>query len=116
MSPTNVPNNEQPPTYAKHEANVDLMTPEDRLRSLQEFAETKKYTRPGEAGTLMSGNDPRSLAFGGRAPESQYTGSLAPPSYGSNTEEPKKRRESLVQRLFKRRPSAKPEGASETTK
>ncbi|TKA78382.1 hypothetical protein B0A55_04722 [Friedmanniomyces simplex] len=64
---------------------VEDMTPEERLRSLQEYAEGKKYVRPGEDGTLPRGPGAmQALVFGGpmrRAPE--YNTPLPPPSYGT---------------------------------
>jgi len=66
------------------------MTPEQRLRSLEEYAEQKKYVRPGEDGTLPRGPwAMQSLVFGGSMPAgSAYTTPLPPPSYETATGQP----------------------------
>lgn len=47
---------------------VDEMTPQERLASLQQFAEEKKYARPGQDGTLPGGiAGMQSMVFGGPA-------------------------------------------------
>lgn len=86
---------------------VEDMTPEERLRSLRDFAEEKKYVRPGEDGTLPSGQTGMSaLAFGGplRQQGAEYTVPLAPPSYESAVGEAapvnERRQPSLVKRLL----------------
>lgn len=95
---------------------IEEMTPEERLQSLQEFAEEKKYVRPGEDGTLPSGQAGiAALAFGGpmRQQQSVYTTPLAPPSYSSaiGEQEPaeKQRKSSLVGRLFGKKDNKKGE-------
>jgi hypothetical protein len=63
---------------------VEEMTAEERLRSLQEYAEEKKYVRPGEAGTIPTGPGAvQSLVFGGpmRSAQPGYDMPLPPPSY-----------------------------------
>ncbi|EMD00227.1 hypothetical protein BAUCODRAFT_369939 [Baudoinia panamericana UAMH 10762] len=72
-----------PPSYRKH-STLEEMTPEERLRSLQEYAEGKKYVTPGEDGTMNVGmNGMRALAFGGAMYQSNtYDTPLPPPSYG----------------------------------
>ena len=72
------------------------MTPEERLKSLQEWAEEQKYVRLGEGGTLPFGacGSLRAMAVSGIPKQPQaYTGpvryvppshnsiSIAPPSY-----------------------------------
>lgn len=90
---------------------VEDMTPEERLQSLREFAEEKKYVRLGEDGTLPSGQRGMlALAFGGRMAQDEYKAPLAPPSYASVTGEGSagngngdgngKRRQSFVKRLL----------------
>jgi len=77
---------------------------------LQEFAEGKRYVRPGEDGTLPSGQaGMASLAFGGpmRQQKTEYTTPLAPPSYSAAMGEEsapriKQRKPSLVDRLLRR--------------
>jgi hypothetical protein len=68
--------------------SVNEMTPEECLRSLQEFAEEQRYVQPGEQGTLPSNRiaGMTALAFGGPLPGSGYEGHLAPPSYATATE------------------------------
>ncbi|KAK0936756.1 hypothetical protein LTR29_011709 [Friedmanniomyces endolithicus] len=71
---------------------IEDMTPEERIRSLQEFGEEKKYVRPGEDGTLPQGPGAiQALVFGGPmrgAPE--YSTPLPPPSYETVTGEGKR--------------------------
>ncbi|KAK0345138.1 hypothetical protein LTR02_004126 [Friedmanniomyces endolithicus] len=71
---------------------IEDMTPEERLSSLQEFGEAKKYVRPGEDGTLPQGPGAmQALVFGGPirgAPE--YSTPLPPPSYETVTGEAKR--------------------------
>jgi len=63
---------------------LDLMTPSERLASLEAWAEEQKYIHPGEAGTLGSlRNITRPQAYSGpvRYVLSQYEAPIAPPSY-----------------------------------
>lgn len=86
------------------------MTPEERLQSLQDFAEEKKYVHRGEAGTLPGGvGGMNALVFGGpmRTVQPQYDTPLAPPSYriatGEEAETTSKKRGSLKKWLAKHR-------------
>jgi len=86
---------------------IENMTPEERLQSLRDFVEQKKYVQPGEDGTLPSGQaGMAALAFGGpmRQQGGEYTAPLAPPSYSSAVGEQvpaeKERRPSLIARLL----------------
>jgi len=66
---------------------IEDMTPEERLQSLQEFAEEKRYVRPGEDGTISRGPlAMQSLVFGGPIPLGPaYSTPLPPPSYETVT-------------------------------
>ncbi|KAK5159421.1 hypothetical protein LTS14_002563 [Recurvomyces mirabilis] len=66
---------------------VEDMTPEERLQSLQDFAEEKKYVRPGEDGTIPTGPlAMQSLVFGGPMPSGPaYSTPFPPPSYETVT-------------------------------
>jgi hypothetical protein len=64
---------------------VSDMTPEERLASLQQWAEEQKYVKPGECGTLSTyglGNV-QQLAYEGpvKFVPHQYAAPIAPPSY-----------------------------------
>lgn len=93
------------PTSQINRKRVSEMTSEERLASLQQWAEEQKYVRPGEGGTLPTG--PRSisaLAFGGPmssySEQPQYTAPIGPPSYELATrKEPEKQKRGL-KRLF----------------
>lgn len=78
---------------------VEHMTPEERLQSLQEWAEEQKYVRLGEGGTMpfghgslrnMTGSIPQPEAYTGPVryvpPSSRhYSTAIAPPSYETAT-------------------------------
>lgn len=75
---------------------LEDMTPEERLQSLEDYAEEKKYVQPGQDGTLpwgigamnaMVSGGPLTLRTGGQP---QYDAPLAPPSYESATGEASK--------------------------
>ncbi|KAK0289067.1 hypothetical protein LTR35_000442 [Friedmanniomyces endolithicus] len=68
---------------------VEEMTPEERIRSLKEFGEAKKYVRPGEDGTLPQGPGAmQALVFGGPMRDGpEYSTPLPPPSYETATGE-----------------------------
>ena len=64
------------------------MTPEERLQSLQEWAEGQKYVRPGEGGTLGFGvRNMQAMVYGGPVHyvHHQYDAPIAPPSYETAT-------------------------------
>lgn len=55
----------QNPTTSTHKTPSE-MTPEERIASMREFAESKKYVYPGQDGTIAGGvNGTGALAFGG---------------------------------------------------
>lgn len=102
---------------------VHEMTPEERLESLKEWAEEKKYVRPGEGGTfaLSGAGGLRSMANGGPMPHArsqsqaadqyggQYDAPVGPPSYrvATNEEQGEVKRKSVVKRWFEKRKEKK---------
>ena len=66
---------------------LEDMTPEERLQSLEEWAEEQKYVRSGEGGTVDFGALrtflPSSSSYAGpvRHVEPQYSAPIGPPSY-----------------------------------
>jgi len=58
------------------------MTPEERLKSLQECAESQKYIYQGDAGTLPQGPGLTARGWGpGGVQNVGFEGHLAPPTY-----------------------------------
>lgn len=103
--------------------HVHEMSPEERLASLKEWAEEKKYVRPGEGGTFsMRGlGGIRSMANGGpmlygrsqsQAADKyggQYDAPVGPPSYrvATNEEERGEKKKGAVKRWFAKRKEKK---------
>jgi hypothetical protein len=95
---------------------VDEMTSEERLASLQAWAEEKKYVQPGEGGTLAIGvGGVNSLAWGGPLRnveamrpsddpwQGQYDSPVGPPSYRVATSEEPEKRPSVLRRWLEKR-------------
>ena len=87
---------------------VSDMTPEERLASLQQWAEEQKYVKPGEGGTLsMYGlGNVQQLAYGGpvKFVPHQYAAPIAPPSYETVVAEDaqKEKKKGKVKRLLEK--------------
>lgn len=98
------------------------MSAEERLASLKEWAEEKKYVTPGQSGTLATGvGGINSLALGGPMPvtrtqsqvqrqsqdrwQGQYDAPVGPPSYASATKEqqPAKKQNTIRRWMEKRK-------------
>lgn len=118
-----------PPTSAtpqRHYKYVSEMTSEERLASLQEWAEEKRYVQPGDGGTLpwngISGMN--ALVFGGavqtdtRRGQSQsadryagqYDAPIGPPAYQVATNEEqqgKMKKKNAVSRWIEKRKERK---------
>lgn len=102
---------------------VHEMSPEERLQSLKEWAEEKKYVKPGEGGTFSVHGigGMKSMANGGSMPYArsqsqaadqyggQYDAPVGPPSYrvATNEEQDGGKRKSVVKRWFEKRKEKK---------
>lgn len=97
---------------------VHEMNSEERLRSLQEWAEGKKYVQPGDGGTIaINGRGGiGSLAFGGPLASvqnsgnasgdkyaGQYDSPVGPPAYRTVTEEPQPQKKNGLKRWLDKR-------------
>lgn len=104
---------------------VHEMTPEERLQSLKEWAEEKKFVKPGEGGTFsvhgiggmksMANGGPMLYARSQSQAADQYGGQydapVGPPSYRVATNEEQEqeqgKRKSVVKRWFDKRKEKK---------
>lgn len=100
----------RPPPYTKEEKNIDLMSPEARLQSLKDFAETQKFVTPGEDGTLQIARGHRPL---GGLPA--YNAKLPPPSYDNPAESSAPRRKSIIDKLLRRPDAVKSDDVKDTS-
>lgn len=58
---------------------MEDMTPEERLRSLQQFAESKEFVSPGDAGILAVNANYSAFGYGSSEPDGDSP--LPPPSH-----------------------------------
>ena len=101
---------------------VSEMNSQERLQSLQEWAEGKKYVYPGDGGTIAinAGVGLGSLARGGPLPivqkpgnppadkyAGQYDAPVGPPAYRTVTEEPQPQKKNALKRWLDKRRDAK---------
>lgn len=101
---------------------VHEMNSEERLQSLQEWAEGKKYVKPGDGGTMAvnagvglgsyGAGDPLATsqkAGNGSADKygGQYEGPIGPPAYKTVTEEPQPQKKNAVKRWLDKRKDKK---------
>lgn len=102
---------------------VHEMSPEERLASLKEWAEEKKYVQPGEGGTFSTHGlgGLKSMANGGPMPYvrsqsqavdqygGQYDAPVGPPSYrvATHEEQGEAKKKSVVKRWLERRKEKK---------
>lgn len=103
-------------TTATMSKRIEDMTPEERLQSMKEFAEEKKYVRPGEDGTIPRGPGAmQALVFGGPFVSNgnpEYHGTLPPPSYdtivgGDKPDPAKEKKDGPVKRWLEKRHAKK---------
>lgn len=89
---------------SSHDKHAEEMTPEERLKSLQEFAESKKNVEPGDAGILAVNANYAATGYGSTKP---YDAPLAPPEDDTVTGTKSKTKKGALARWFEKRRESK---------